>query len=63
MQPVRKLSLGLIGVLFILGGTVAKVVSPPPTDSAGAAGAATALAIFWVAGITMIIVHFVKKRA
>lgn len=61
MQP-RKLSLGMIGFFCIVAGAAANSIGPRPTTSEEMLGSGVATLLFWIVGITLIVIHMVRKR-
>ena len=63
-ERMRQFKLWHWGVFCICGATVSQAVgmAQPPGNSAEAAGRATAVLLFMVAGVILIVLHFVLPR-
>ena len=52
----------MIGFLCILGGAAAQVLGPPAANQSEALGKGTATLLFFIAGVVLIVMHFVRSK-
>jgi hypothetical protein len=65
MLQRRKLSLGMLGGLFIFGGLMANLFSratmPPPKNRAEALGRASATGLLVLIGLVLVAIHLIRR--